>query len=155
MLHNIATGERAKIRNPVYEQVRNLRGNQPKLQYQYLSLRKEGKVGEFLKFYPENKKEFSAFRDQVHLFTETLFNNYVACYIKKEKPLREYPEKYRTHMYNIHQKYINELKESKQFVTNTFVQKYVNELHPSLLMFCLNHDLRKRNVDRIAAEHNI
>jgi hypothetical protein len=153
MLHNISTGERTKIRNPVYEQVRNLRGNQPKLQYQYLSLRKEGKVGEFLKFYPENKKEFSAFRDQVHLFTETLFNNYVACYIKKEKPLGEYPDKYRTHMYNIHQKYINELKEKKHYVNNTFVQKYVNELHPSLLMFCLNHDLRKRNVDTIAAEH--
>jgi len=146
VIHNINTGERGKIRNPVYEQVRNLRGNQPKLQYQYLSLRKEGKVGEFLKFYPESKKEFSGFRDQVHLFTDTLFNNYVSCYIKKEKPLKEFPEKYRTHMYNIHQKYINELKESKQFVTNTFVQKYVNEIHTSLLMFCLNHDLRKRNI---------
>ena len=131
-----------------------LRGNQPKLQYQYLCLRKEGKVGEFLKFYPENKKEFSGFRDQVHLFTDTLFNNYVSCYIKKERPLGQFPDKYRTHMYNIHQKYINELKESKQFVTNTFVQKYVNDLHPSLLMYCLNHDLRKKNVDTIAAEHN-
>ena len=40
VLHNKVTGERSKIRNPVYEQVRNLRGNQPKLQYQYLSLRK-------------------------------------------------------------------------------------------------------------------
>jgi len=154
ILHNRATGERAKIRNPVYEQVRGLRGNQPKLQYQYLCLRKEGKVGEFLKFYPENKKEFSGFRDQVHLFTDTLFNNYVSCYMKKEKPLGQYPDKYRTHMYNIHQKYINELKENKQYVTNVFVQKYVNELHPSLLMFCLNHDLRKRNVDVKAAEHN-
>jgi hypothetical protein len=56
-------------------------------------------------------------------------------------------------MFNIHQKYINELKEKKHYVNNTFVQKYVNELHPSLLMFCLNHDLRKRNVDTIAAEH--
>jgi hypothetical protein len=132
-----------------------LRGNQSKLQYQYLLLRKEGKVGEFLKFYPENKKEFSGFRDQVHLFTDTLFNNYVSCYIKKEKQLGLFPDKYRTHMYNIHQKYINELKEDKKFVSNTFVQKYVNELHPSLLMFCLNHDLRKRKVDVIVAEHNV
>lgn len=155
MLHNKANGERSKIRNPVYEQVRVLRGNQSKLQYQYLLLRKEGKVGEFLKFYPENKKDFSGFRDQVHLFTDTLFNNYVSCYIKKEKQLGLFPDKYRTHMYNIHQKYINELKEDKKFVSNTFVQKYVNELHPSLLMFCLNHDLRKRNVDVIVAEHNV
>ena len=36
VLINKVTGERAKIRNPVYEQVRQLRGNQPKLQFQYL-----------------------------------------------------------------------------------------------------------------------
>ena len=155
VLHNKLTGERSKIRNPVYEQVRNLRGNQPKLQYQYLCLRKEGKVGEFLKFYPENKKEFSGFRDQVHLFTDTLFSNYVSCYIKKERPLKEFSDQYRTHMFNIHQKFINELREKKHFVTNTVVKNYVNELHPSLLMYCLNFQMRKRNVDTIVAESNI
>ena len=155
VLHNKLTGERSKIRNPVYEQVRNLRGNQPKLQYQYLSLRKEGKVGEFLKFYPENKKEFSGFRDQVHLFTNTLFSNYVSCYIKKEKPLKEFSDQYRTHMFNIHQIFINELREKKHFVTNTVVQKYVNELQPSLLMYCLNFQMRKRNIDTIVVESNI
>ena len=90
VVYNNETGERMKVRNPVYEQVRHLRGNQPKLQYQYLSLRKEGKVSDFLKFYPENKKEFSTFRDQIHLFTNTLFSNYISCYIKKEKPLIEF-----------------------------------------------------------------
>ncbi len=155
VLHNKETGERAKIRNPVYEQVRNLRGNQPKLQYQYLSLRKEGKVGDFLKFYPENKKEFSGFRDQVHLFTNTLFANYISCYVKKEKPLIEFSEQYRTHMYNIHQKYLHELREQKLFVNNVLVQKYVNELHPSLLMYCLNYQMRKRVVDTIEADFHI
>jgi hypothetical protein len=149
VLHNRVTGERAKIRNPVYEQVRNLRGNQPKLQYQYLSLRKEGKVSEFLKFYPENKKHFSGFRDQVHLFTNTLFNNYKACYIKKEKPLKEFSDQYRTHMFHIHQIFLSDLRAENKFITSTIVQKYVNELHPSLLMYCLNYEMRKRNVDTI------
>ena len=153
VLHNKLTGERAKIRNPVYEQVRNLRGNQPKLQYQYLCLRKEGKVKDFLKFYPENKKEFSTFRDQVHLFTDTLFENYVSCYIKKMKPLKEFSEQYRTHMFNIHQKFLSELREKKLFVNNTFVQKYVNQLHPSLLMYCLNFQMRKRNIANIVADN--
>jgi len=152
MIHNRLTGERTKIRNPVYEQVRNLRGNQPKLQYQYLCLRKEGKVKDFLKFYPENKKEFSTFRDQVHLFTNTLYSNYVSCYIKKEKPLIEFSEQYRTHMFNIHKIYMEELREKKLFVSNTIVQKYVNELHPSLLMYCLNFQMRKRNIDTIIAD---
>lgn len=155
VLHNTTTGERAKIRNPVYEQVRNLRGNQPKLQYQYLCLRKEGKVKDFLKYYPENRKEFSSFRDQIHLFTETLYSNYVSCYIKKTKPLIEFSEQYRTHMFNIHKKYMDELREKQLFVTNTFVIKYVNELHPSLLMYCLNFHMRKRNVDYISAEQNV
>ena len=155
VLHNKHTGERAKIRNPVYEQVRNLRGNQPKLQYQYLSLRQSGKVGEFLKFYPENKKEFSGFRDQVHLFTNTLFANYISCYVKKEKPLIEFSEQYRTHMYNIHQKYLNELREQKLFVNSSLVKNYVNELHPSLLMYCLNYQMRKRAVDTVASDFHL
>jgi hypothetical protein len=47
---------------------------------------------------------------------------------------------------------MNELRENKQFVTNIFVQKYVNKLHTSLLMYCLNFQMRKRNVDTIVAE---
>jgi hypothetical protein len=152
VLYNRTTGERAKIRNPVYEQVRNLRGNQPKLQYQYLSLRKEGKVGDFLKFYPENKKNFSIYRDQVHLFTDTLFKNYISCYIKKEKPLILFSDQYRTHMFNLHQKYLNELREKKQIINSIVVQKYVNEMQSSLLMYCLNFQMRKKNVDTIAVE---
>jgi hypothetical protein len=146
VIHNRITGERTKIRNPVYEQVRNLRGNQPKLQYQYLCLRQEGKVKDFLIYYPENKKEFSAFRDQLHLYTNALYTNYVSCYIKKEKSLMEYSEQYRTHMFNIHQHYMTELREKKLYINNTFVQKYVNEIHPSLLMYNLNFNMRKRMV---------
>ena len=152
VIHNSETGERTKIRNPIYEQVRQLRGNQPKLQYQYLCLRKEGKVSDFLKYYPENKKEFSTFRDQIHLFTNTLYSNYVSCYIKKEKPLMEFSEQYRTHMFNIHKHYLDDLKEKKMYVTNTVVIKYVNNIHPSLMMFCLNFQMRKRNVDFIKAD---
>lgn len=153
IIHNKETGERTKIRNPVYEQVRNLRGNQPKLQYQYLCLRSQGKVRDFLKFYPENKSQFSRFRDQLHLFTNTLYSNYVSCYIKKEKPLIDFSQQYRTHMFNIHQFYMNQLREKKLFINSTIVQKYVNELHPSLLMYCLNFQMRKMNVDTIISDN--
>jgi hypothetical protein len=155
MMYNKKTGERSKVRNPVYEQVRQLRGNQPRLQYQYLCLRKEGKVGEFLKFYPENKEDFSNFRDELHLFTNTLYKNYISCYIKKENILKAYPEQFRTHMFNIHQKYMNELREKKLYVTNKIVINYVNELHPSLLMYGLNYNLRKRNIDIIKNDSKI
>jgi hypothetical protein len=146
------TDERAKIRNPVYEQVRQLRGNQPKMQFQYLCLRKEGKVKDFLKFYPENKKDFSNFRDQVHLFTDTLLTNYISCYIKKEKPLKEFPEQFRTHMFKIHKMYIEDLKEKKMYVNNTVVINYVNDIAPAKLMYSLNFHMRKNHVDFIKSE---
>jgi hypothetical protein len=155
VLYNRETGERTKVRNPIYEQVRSLRGNQPKSQYQYLCLRRENKVAEFLKFYPDHKKDFSQFRDQIHLYTDTLLSNYHSCYIRKEKPLGEFPSQYRTHMFNIHQMYMNELKPKKLFVSKSIVIKYVNEVHPSLLMFCLNFHLRKRVVDFIKSDENI
>lgn len=152
VIYNSETGERCKIRNPVYEQVRLLKGNQPKLQYQYLVLRSEGKVGNYLNYYPESKVIFSQFRDQLHLFTNTLFSNYISCYIKKEKPLIEFSEQYRKHMFCLHQIYINELIEKKLFVTNTVVIKYVNSLHASQQMFSINYPMRKRNIDVIKSE---
>ena len=137
VIKNLATSERTKIRNPIYEEVRHLKGNQPKLQYQYLHLRKNGKLPEYLKYYPENKADFSGFRDKVHMFTNTLHKNYIACYVKKEKPLNEFGPQYKTHMYKIHEKYIKELRPSQLFVTNTIVQKYVNNLEPALLFHCM------------------
>jgi hypothetical protein len=142
VFYNRDTGERSKARNPVYEQIRHLRGNQPKIQYHYLCLRKDGKVGDFLKFYPENNKDFAKFRDQIHSYTRVLFQNYISCYIKKEKPLIEFSPQYRTNMFNIHQVYIKELKETKQHVTHSIVVNYVNNIHPTLLMYCLNYEAR-------------
>jgi hypothetical protein len=140
---------RCKIRNPIYEEVRHLKGNQPKLQYQYLTLRKLGKIPDFLKHYPETKNDLSLYRDQIHMFTNTLHKNYISCYVKKEKPLKEFSDQYRTHMFKIHQQYINDLKPQGLYVSNTVVIKYVNDLHPSLLMYCLNYNMRKRMIDKI------
>jgi hypothetical protein len=152
VIKNVLTNERTKIRNPIYEEVRHLKGNQTKTQYQYLHLRKEGKLPEYLKYYPESKKEFSECREKVHVFTNTLHQNYLACYVRKEKPLKEFGSQFRTHMFNLHQQFINDLRPNNLFITNTIVQKYVNNLHPSLLMHSLNYNLRKQNVDTIKAD---
>jgi len=152
VIKNTYTNQRTKIRNPIYEEVRHLRGNQCKTQYQYLSLRKEGKLPEFLRYYPELKKEFSGYRDQVHTFTNTLHKNYISCYVKKEKPLGEYSGQYKTHMFKLHEKFLTELREQGLFITNTMVINYVNNLHTSLLMHCLNYNMRKQHIDTVKAD---
>jgi hypothetical protein len=139
VLSNQVTGERTKIRNPNYERVRHLKGNHPKLQYQYLCLRKAGKIGQHLKYYPENNAQFAGFRDKIHEFTSKLRDNYISCYIRKMKPLMEYSEEYRTHMYSLHQIYKNKLKPNDKYLVFEDVVNYVNDLHPSLLMHSLNY----------------
>jgi hypothetical protein len=146
IVRNVETGEFTKFRNPNYEEVRQLRGNQAKLQYQYLLLRKEGKVNEYLKFYPDAKPEFSLFREQIHTFTGNLHANYVGCFVKKEQKLEYYSDRYKYHMYSLHRRYIDELMPKKQFVTHTEVIKYVNNLHPSVLMHSLNYNIKKNRL---------
>lgn len=141
MMRDRLTGERTKIRNPVYERVRRLRGNQPKLMYHYLCLRKEGKVGEFLNYFPEHKQAFASYRNQMHAFTQNIFQYYIQCYIKKMSPLSEFPPQYRPHMFNLHRTYLDVLKEQNQHITKVFVIGYVNSLHPSQQMYWLNYNV--------------
>lgn len=146
MLHE-PNGYRSKIRNPNYEYVKQLRGNQPKLQYQFLCLRKERKIVEYLKYYPEHKTYFETFRGQLHKFTNAVHSNYISCYIKKEKPLLEFPVQFRFIMYQMHQIYLNYLREQKLFVTKHVVIDYINQLSPSQQMHLLNYNFRQHKID--------
>lgn len=132
---------RSKVLNPQYISVRELRGTQPKLQYHYLTLRsKKGALKAYLKHYPEHTEVFNKYRDQVHQFTKDLQNLYWACYVKHEKPLGEFPMKFKAHMFNLHQ----EFKESKKPVLLHTVINYVNNLESAKLMYSLNYDLRQK-----------
>lgn len=141
--HN--SGVRTKIRNPSYTYIKFLRGNNTKLQYQYLALRKSNRVKEYLLYYPEAKKLFTQFRTQLHDLTDTLYSNYVNCYIKKEKPLREYPAQFRSHMYNLHKQYLA-IKQENGYIHRYSVISYINSLEPAQLMYTLNYSLRKSNM---------
>lgn len=139
---------RSKLRNPNYEYVRQMRGNQPKSQYVYLNLRKNGMVREFLKYYPEYVKEFARYREQLHVFTYNLHSNYVACFVKKMLPIEKFGYEFRPHMYALHEKYIHELMSKKECVTHAVVMSYVNDLDVARQMFMLNYKLRqlKKNI---------
>ena len=137
------TGERYKFRNPNYENVRHLRGNQPKLQYQYLTLRQSGKVKEYLHYYSEHKQAFEEFRQSMHDYTNQLFSNYIKCYVKKERELKTFPDKYKKYMYKLHHElYLTELMPEKKYITKEVVINYINGLHPAKCMFVLNYDMR-------------
>ena len=141
-------GQRMKIRNSNYEKIKHLKGNSPKLQYHYYYLRQTGAVGEFLKYYPEYKVEFSDFRRELHKYTSQLYQNYIKCFIRKEKPLVEFPYQYKTHMFKIHELYLNDLKLDGKFVNKQVVMNYVNTLPPPRLMHVINHIKKQYDKDQ-------
>ena len=145
VVYSPLTGGRCTYRNPTYEMVRHLRGNQPKLQYQYLELRTQGKVGEYLQHFPAAAQDFARYREQLHLFTKTLHDNYVGCFVKKDKQLREYSPQFKPHMWALHEKYRTELREKKHYVSLSVCVDYVNCLPASKLMFALNWHVRENN----------
>lgn len=150
--YNKNNGSRIKIRNPNYETVRHLKGNTPKIQFQYYFLRKNNKVKDFLKFYPEYASTFSKLRLDLHSWTNNLYQNYVKCFILKEKQLKFAPYEFKPHLYQLHKEYIDELMEQKKYVTKGYVINYVNNLPPQRLMYAVNHKLKQQHTDQQIAE---
>ena len=141
MIYN-KNGDRTKIHNPNYQNIKYLRGNNTKLQFQYLSLRRGGLVKYNLQYFPENRKSFLVFKNQIHVFTNTLYENYIRCYIKKLQPLIQFPKQFRWHMYTLHKYYLS-VRETGGYINKNIVIQYINTLDPSKFMYSLNYHMRK------------
>ena len=141
MIHHYASGTRCKIRNEgTYEYVRKLRGNQPKEQFRYLELCHDGRLDEYLTFYPEDSESFNKYRNHVNQFIDTLYQYYVDCFIYKKDQLKNYPYQYKSHMYYLQQLYLNTIKPGNMQYSN--VVMYVTGLQPAKLMYSINYHLR-------------
>jgi hypothetical protein len=134
------TNIRTKIRNPNYEKIRLLRGNSSNLQYHYFTLVKENKIDEFLTYYPEYNNKIKKYSSIDNNFINNLYKNYVSCYIKKKDRLNNFPKNYKTHMFYIHQIYLNHLKPDKKVVKYEVVNDYVKKMDNSLHMWSINYD---------------
>lgn len=143
IVKNYETGWRSKIRNPVYEEVKALRGNHPKLQYLYLVLRQSGSVSKYLRYFKEHASEFEKYRKQLHSYTQNLYVNYVDCFINKKAHVNTYPHQYKVSMTALHTIYLDTLMPKGNHIHKGLVIKYVNELPPQRMMYLLNYNFRK------------
>ena len=72
-------------------------------------------------------------------------DNYVGCFVKKDKPLRDYSPQFKPHMWALHEKYMGELREAKKYVSMSVCVEHVNNTPPAKLMFSLNWHVRENN----------
>lgn len=134
------TGFCYKQRNPKYESVKKRKGMEQKLMAQYLQLRKDHAIDEYLKYHPQHSRAFRQFRDRLHDYTQRLYDAYIEHYVKKDaKPLKEYDRELKTHMYKLHyDMYLATMKPAGLFVTKHTVINYVNQLAAAQQLACLN-----------------
>lgn len=149
------TGFCYKQRNPIYEGIKKRKGVEKKLMAQYLQLRKDRAIDEYLKYHPQHSRTFSQFRDRLHAYTQRLYDAYIEHYVKKNaKPLKEYDRELKTHMYKLHYDvYLATMKSSGVFVTKHTVMDYVNQLAPAQQLACLSATSPASTVDT-GAEKN-
>lgn len=93
MLTNQENGMRTAYYNKKYLEVKSLRGNNPNLHYQYLVLRKVGKVSEFLRYFPTYRNHFNKFLEHFMRFSERIHKLYWEVHVKKTLPLSELTNK--------------------------------------------------------------
>jgi len=139
VIYNKTSDIRTKIRNQKYEYVRKLRGNQPKLDYRYLELKKNKNIGKYLQYFPEHKENFDEYWNKTRDFTNDLYFNYVNTHIKKTEKMENIPKEFRSHLYNLHQFYLNDLRPNKYTLQKTHVISYVNYLPEAMLLYALNY----------------
>jgi len=131
--------ERTKIRNIDYEIVKRLRGNSPKLQFQFLELYKKNKLKEYLNYFPENSNVFMQYQNEFYKWTETFYNLYIDCFIEKKKQLKNCQYEFKPLLYELQKHYFEELRPNNKKVNFTFMKEYVKTIPTKRLMFSINY----------------
>jgi len=130
------TGDRACLENPAYLELKELRGNNPNIHYQYLCILRIGKVADFLTHFPQYKRLFGRFRQQWDSFVTNIHQAYMSYYIKKDgKKIskRYFPLIYKLH----HEVYLPSLSQTKLIMKRAVIFKHLLEFPPSSLFHYL------------------
>jgi hypothetical protein len=139
MITNSETGERTSIKNRVYETNKEIRGNNPNLQFQYYCLCRMNKVHLFLDLFPEYKFMFAQFKTQTEDYITNLHQSYFKQYVAKDYSIPISP-KYRTHIYKIHHEIFIPSKQllNKIVITRKIVREYFDNLDPKTQLYLVN-----------------
>ena len=141
---NKDTGVRMKVRNELYEYIRQLKGNSYNIQHRFYELRRQKKIKEFLQYFPEYKDEFYLLEGELRSFTKKLHNAYVCVHIKHEKTIPELDYELKPHVYNLHGIYINSLRANGNIINFETVKSYINHMPEKKLMFAINYNKRTK-----------
>jgi len=150
MLYNPKTGLRTSVLNPQYTTMKEFRGNNPNLQYQYLCLSRIGKVKEYLDAFPIYKNMFYGFNQQSAAFIRMLHNAYVTYFINKRGRDVQIDRHIFRHICNLHNRvYLPSLNSGNKIIVNRkVVADYFNAMEPKEQLYHVNYQNREFLLDK-------
>lgn len=131
---------RYKYINPNYLYVKHLlpTSNNPYLNY--VELRGNGMLREYLVYFPEYVNEYAMYRDQIHTFTNDLYTMYKNVHIYKTSEKTDIPFHMKPLIYDIHGLYLKD----RTPIRWEHMKEYIHELPPKKLLFALNYAFPKK-----------
>lgn len=130
-------GSRWRVRNPAYEMVKHLRGNDARPDVRFIRLRQQKLVDTYLYYYPEEKDKFAEYETKVQQICIDLYNLYVKVNIRKEAKLDTIEDIYKPHVYALHGYFMSTLKPVGFFIRMKEVTDYINKLPWQRLVFLM------------------
>ena len=127
--------KRYKKINPFFEKVKDLKPNMNNDFLNYIELRKNKNLKEYLKYFPEYSKQFDEYRNKIHKLSNELYNNYKNCYVFKKIERKEIPYHLKPLTDDIHRNYLN----TKEPTSWSDIKNYIHSLPSKKLMFALNY----------------
>ena len=125
---------RFNYKSPEYDRVKSLKGNSANPLFIYVDQRYKGLLPEYLKYFPEKLKDYSHYRDKVHIMTQELYDFYCSTFKQKTTSLKtDVPYQLKPLCYELHGLYL----QNKKPVHFKMVQEFVNTMVPARLYFVL------------------
>jgi hypothetical protein len=97
--------KRFKIRNPTYNAIRLLRGNNASLDYTWLSLWRATTLHEYLKSYPEERARANALIQAWKTATGEVYHYYEDIFKRHTLTMAQAPPKYKPLLFQLHAQY--------------------------------------------------
>ena len=127
--------------NPNYSYVNNLKMNHNDKFLNYISLRQNNLLKEYLKFFPEDGFLFNDYRTKFNSIKFELHESYLDVFVRKEKTKDDVNYALKPLIYELHKYYLKDPK--KNIVTTKVVNNYLHNLPGKKIMFICNYLFQK------------
>ena len=135
-VHNLGDVKilRLKWINPNYEYVEKLKVNNNNKFFTYIELRRSFKLGEYLKFFPEEQYLFDNYKNNYNMIKNELYDSYVSLKIKKEKEWSDIRYEFKPLIKDLHNDYMK----GNGKINSHYINSYMERLPIGKLFFIYN-----------------